>query len=193
MKIEKKKLTDLKPLEKNVRNHGDAQIREMVRAVKAFGQTRPMVVDEEGHVLIGNCLYSALVQMGSKTGECYVVKGLSEATKKKMILSDNKIYRLGTDNFDVINDFLTDIAKGGDFEIPGFDADIVEKLVADIENIDEQVNTYGTVDATAYAPSTENDRGSQAPLAPPELADSDNPQGRQYIICPKCGELIYLD
>lgn len=190
MKIEKKKLSELKPLEKNVRYHGDAQVKEMVRAVEQFGQTRPMVVDEEGNVLIGNCLYAALVQMKRKDGECLVVKGLTSTQKKKLVLSDNKLYRLGTDNFDTINDFLKDIAKEGDFEIPGFDADIVKRLVSDIQGIDLQVQDYGKVDVQSFTPNEE----TQTPLAPPnESTVEDSPQSRQFIVCPKCGEVIYLD
>lgn len=193
MKIEKKKLTDLKPLDRNVRNHGDAQVKEMVRSINQFGQTRPMVVDEEGEVLIGNCLYAALVQMGKKDGECFVVKGLSPTQKKKLVLSDNKLYRLGTDNFDVINDFLKDVAKDGDFEIPGFDSDIVKRLVDDIQGIDIQVQEYGKVDTEAFTPSNKEEP-MQSPLAPPnESTVEESPQSRQFVICPKCGELIYLD
>ena len=46
MKIVKIELSKLKPLEKNVRNHSDIQVKEFVRALKQFGQTRPFVLDE---------------------------------------------------------------------------------------------------------------------------------------------------
>lgn len=193
MKIEKRKLSDLKPLDKNVRNHGDAQIREMKRAIEQFGQTRPFVIDEKGNILVGNCMYLAVSQMGTKTVDCLVLDGLSEVQKKKLILSDNKIYRLGTDNFDTINDFLKDVASAGDFEIPGFDADIVKRLVSDIQGIDIQVQDYGKLDGGSFAPPDENDPISHPNIAPPESTVEDSPQSRQFIVCPKCGELIYLD
>ena len=37
-----------------------AQIKEMIRSLNQFGQTRPMVVDEQGNILVGNGLYMAL-------------------------------------------------------------------------------------------------------------------------------------
>ena len=63
MKLEVVKLSDLKPLEKNVRKHNDKQIDELVKSVEQFGQTRAMVIDEDNNILIGNGLYFALVKM----------------------------------------------------------------------------------------------------------------------------------
>ena len=46
MKIENVRVSELKPLEKNVRKHSDKQIEEMIRSVQQFGQTRAIVIDE---------------------------------------------------------------------------------------------------------------------------------------------------
>ena len=66
MKIQKVKLHDLKPLEKNVRKHTDTQINELMRSVKQFGQTRAIVLDENNNILIGNGLYEALKRAGAE-------------------------------------------------------------------------------------------------------------------------------
>lgn len=60
MKTVTKKLSQLRPLEKNVRKHNDKQISEYVRSLKMFGQLRPMVVDETGTILVGNGMYEAM-------------------------------------------------------------------------------------------------------------------------------------
>ena len=65
MKLEVVKLSDLKPLENNVRKHNDKQIDELVKSVEQFGQTRAMVIDEDNNILIGNGLYFALVKYTS--------------------------------------------------------------------------------------------------------------------------------
>ena len=132
MKIEKVQLGLLKPLEENVRNHSEAQIKEMIRSLNQFGQTRPMVVDEQGNILVGNGLYMALKERGDNEADVYRITGLTETQKKKLVLTDNKVYSLGTDNYAVIDDFLKDITiEAGDFDIAGFDEDMLKSMAAD--------------------------------------------------------------
>ena len=119
MKLEVVKLSDLKPLENNVRKHSDKQIDELIKSVEQFGQTRAMVIDEDNNILIGNGLYFALLKMNKPDAQCYRKTGLTEVQKKKLILSDNKIYGLGSDDYEQINNYIQEITKIGDFEIAG--------------------------------------------------------------------------
>ena len=64
MQIIKKYLEQLKPLVENVRKHNPAQIKEMMRSLDQFGQTRPMVVDEDGNILVGNGRHMAMAERG---------------------------------------------------------------------------------------------------------------------------------
>ena len=64
MKIVSKKLSELHPIEKNIRRHPEKQIKEYVRSVEMFGQIKPLTVDENGTILVGNGLYEALKLMG---------------------------------------------------------------------------------------------------------------------------------
>ena len=59
MKVIKKPLTELRRPERNVRMHTDKQLKEFRRSVEMFGQIRPIVVDEDGVILAGNCCPSA--------------------------------------------------------------------------------------------------------------------------------------
>ena len=91
MKIVRKKLSELKPAERNVRIHSEKQVKEFVRSLESFGQIRPIVIDEDNTILAGNGLYAALMAKGESSADCYVVTGLSETEKKKLMLADNKI------------------------------------------------------------------------------------------------------
>ena len=90
MKVTKKPLSDLRRPERNVRMHTDKQLKEFRRSVEMFGQIRPIVVDEAGVILAGNGLYETLLSMGHTEADCYVVSGLTEAQKKKLMLADNR-------------------------------------------------------------------------------------------------------
>ena len=85
MKVIKKPLTELRRPDRNVRMHTDKQLKEFRRSVEMFGQIRPIVVDENGVILAGNGLYETLLSLGRTEADCYVVSGLTEAEKKKLI------------------------------------------------------------------------------------------------------------
>ncbi|MGN0444229.1 MAG: ParB/Srx family N-terminal domain-containing protein [Acutalibacteraceae bacterium] len=202
MKIVKIKLSELKRPEKNVRMHSDKQIEEFKRSVKMFGQIRPIVVDENNVMLAGNGLYETLVALEYTEADCYVVKGLSENEKKKLMLADNRIFNLGVDDLAAFDEIIKELA--GDFDIPGYDDDLLQTLIADSEDVDEMMSDYGTlteekkeeIKSNAVIYEDDNaERGSTEPIRAVEH-NSDEPSSSDndanYIICPHCGEKIWL-
>ena len=224
MKEVTKKLSELKRPKHNVRIHGDQQIKEYIRSVEMFGQIRPLVVDEDGVVLAGNGLWTALEQMGRTTAKCYVVKGLSEAGKKKLMLVDNKIFDLGVNSQQAFDDILKEL--DGDIDIPGYDPELLSTLSASLAVATEKINDYGKFSNEAVekmnqqpnqdpAPASSNSpsEGEGAPVSdntaePPtgeamaqegeatgqeyEAEVQTDEEGREFIICPCCGEKIWL-
>lgn len=211
MKIVKKKLSDLHPLEKNVRRHSQTQINEYVRSLEKFEQLRPLVIDENGVIWIGNGMFEAMKAMGWEYAECEVRTGLSENDKKKMMLADNRIYELGMTDTDVFDEIIRSL--DGDVDVPGWPADLLETLNASVQEVNEMVDSYGSYqpeDLARYnerraapreAPSGEL---QQAPAPPQPVAQvsaypeteaagetPEAPAGR-FIICPRCGERILI-
>lgn len=209
MNIISMKLSDLKPLEKNVRRHYDNQIKEMIRSVKQFGQTRAIVIDEENNILIGNGLYLALKEMGVEDVDCFRKDGLSEKEKKKLILTDNKVYSLGLDNYETINEFVNEIAMDGDFDIAGFDEEVIRQMTRDLEGVENDVMEYGKVDPkptparkeievipvqNIHSEAVTDKSDEQIPTEKHfDAPQEEQEQPRKSIICPCCGEVIYLD
>lgn len=205
MKLEVVKLSDLKPLEKNVRKHNDKQIDELIKSVEQFGQTRAMVIDEDNNILIGNGLYFALVKMNKAEVQCYRKTGLSEIEKKKLILSDNKIYGLGSDDYEEINNYIQEITGMGDFEIAGYDKFILEQMTATDEQVEEAIKNYGTITDTKFIQeepkqeinNTYIEKEPEIKNEPVTMVTETNvgaeKNEKKYIICPSCGEMIYLD
>ena len=201
-----KKLSELKHPELNVRLHGDRQIKEFIRSIEMFGQIRPLVIDENGVVLAGNGLMLALEQMGAETADCYVVNELSENQKKKLMLVDNKIFDLGE--------------LDGDIDIPGYDEELLKALIADTKEAQEIIDDYGkfsdarkeqmeSEDAPppqttaeqqeaqesasgAAADTNTPGAGENAPQGAAEPSASGEEDGRRYVVCPKCGEKIWV-
>lgn len=209
MEIITMKLVDLVKPEKNVRIHTEQQLKEFQRSVKMFGQIRPIVVDENNVILAGNGLYETLIAMGKETADVYKYDNLTENQKKKLMIADNKIFSLGIENLDTLNSFLEDLQ--GDLDIPGFDEDILKQMVSEAEDVTEKLSEYGTLDDEEIQSIKESGERKeqqiqkaeeeQATPAPQPIAQpqqeipedsEDTTEVKKFVICPKCGEKIWL-
>lgn len=207
MKIVSKKLTDLHPIEKNIRRHPEKQIKEYVRSVEMFGQTKPLVIDEEGTILIGNGLYEALKVMGKDKADCNVMTGLTEKQKKKLMLADNRVYELGFTDTGIFDEIIKEL--DGDIDVPGWDADLLEMLNSSVQDANEMVANYGTFSAEEVETVNSTERvdhsepsAAAAPSPAPAAAEQDTGNDdntenagatvERYITCPHCGERICL-
>ncbi len=200
MQVTKLPLSELKRPERNTRMHTDKQIAEFKRSVEMFGQIRPIVVDENYVMLAGNGLYDTLLAMGRTEADCYVVTGLSEKEKKKLMLADNRIFDLGVDDMDAFDALIAEL--GDDLDVPGYDEELLQSLIADSEEIDEIMSSYGLVDdgkkeelaSAAETYRKEEAARETAPAAPDTNVghtEECQPVGK-YVVCPKCGEKIWL-
>lgn len=204
MKIEIIKLDELKPLEKNVRKHNENQLKELIRSLNQFGQTRAIIIDEDNNILIGNGLYLAMRKNGDTSAECSRVIGLSDTQKKKLVLSDNRIYALGADDYANIEDFINEISLAGDFDIAGFDESVIREMTREMDEVSADVKAYGLIpeDKRKEEPqstTTENQQvANPNPVTPHAQPEQQNPMFveeriRKSVVCPSCGELIYID
>ena len=196
MNVQKIKLHDLKPLEVNVRKHGENQIKELIRSVEQFGQTRAIVVDDENNILIGNGLHAAMVKAGYT--ECFIYRktGLSETEKKKLILADNKTYSLGADDYENIEVYLAEITASGDFNIAGFDEEVLRNLMRDADEILEDVQNYGVLAPDVVEKKLDRaERVENTPVQQNNFIAQSEPESEPVptVLCPNCGECIPLD
>lgn len=198
MDIVKKLLANLHAPARNIRKHTDKQISEYVRSLQMFGQIKPVVVDECGEIIAGNGLYQALLRMGATECDCYVIPRLTSAQKKKLMLADNRVYELGVTDMDAFNEIIREL--GGDIDVPGWDADLLEMINASLPEVEEIVENYGIFDQGEIdavnrrqreAHTTAAESPAQSKPAPSEEA-APVAQVSRVIVCPKCGERICL-
>ena len=202
MTVVRKPLSELRRPDRNVRMHTDKQLKEFQRSVEMFGQIRPIVVDEAGVILAGNGLYETLVQMGASEADCYVVSGLTEAQKKKLMLADNRVFDLGVDDLAALDAFVLELKD--DLDIPGFEEDLLRAMVMEADEAAATLSEYGTIDedrveeirdAKERVEAQEEAAAQKAveyiPPKPEEREGQPEPT-RRFILCPKCGERIWL-
>lgn len=177
------------------------------------GVTRYSPLSDWSHeaILAGNGLYETLLRMGEKQALVYKYDDLTESQKKKLMIADNKIFSLGIENLDTLNEFLEEL--NGDLDIPGFDEEILKQMVADADEVTEKISEYGTLDEEEIQQIKEaNEKREQKELEfaseeekaiaqtylPQQggqsatMESQESAETRRFVICPKCGEQIWL-
>ncbi len=187
--------------ERNVRKHPKKQIEALKESYELFGQYRPLVVDSDGVILVGNGMHRALKELGVPTVEVkYLPPDFPEDMKKKLMLADNKTQSIGFDDLQVVEEFISELS---DFDIPGFDSDILEDLYGD----DDPLDDYGVLpqERVAQISTTAERREDEPPMTKQEItekleprADLERPEinaaelhSANYITCPNCGMKIW--
>jgi len=130
MKIEQRMLKDVRPYENNPRINDDA-VAAVVASIREFGFRQPIVVDEEGVIIVGHTRYKAAQQLGIEKVPVHVAKGLSPAQVKAYRIADNQTATLAEWNYDLLPIELADL-QGLDFDLDllGFDTDELAKILS---------------------------------------------------------------
>lgn len=187
MQIEAVAIAALRPPPRNTRRHPEAQITEFCRALLMFGQTRPIVIDEEGTVLAGNGLVEAAKKLEWSEVQAIRMLGLSDTDKSKLILSDNKIFQMGVDDYDAIKSVLGSL---GDYDVPGFDEELLKGLIGNVDQLTESFTTnYGTLSPSEIAAAqgrTIPAGSTQTNGAAPNGAHAGNGAAPRIVVCPHC-------
>lgn len=211
------KISELIQSERNIRMHTEQQLKEFERSVKMFGQIRPIVVDENNCILAGNGLYETFVRMGIEEAKVYKFDNLNENQKKKLMIADNRIYALGVDDLESMNEILSELV--GDLDVPGFDEEMLTQMMADEDEITEVISEYGKLDKEEVTMIREQGERKEATIQkrmeaqntskvlvgvePPAANTSFQPneavpemeerqEMQRFVTCPKCGERIWL-
>src|ERR1700675_3494814 len=82
---------ELKANPRNARTHSKKQIRQIADSIVAYGFTVPLLIDENAMIIAGHGRLAAAKLLGLSKVPVIVLKGLSEAKKRALLLADNKI------------------------------------------------------------------------------------------------------
>ena len=116
MEIIMRKVSELTPYDKNAKKHDDTQIANVANSIKRFGWQQPIVIDEQGVVVIGHCRLLAAKKLGLKQVPVTVASGLTQDEIKELRIADNKTNESPWDF-----GMLAEDIEGLDFE--GFELD----------------------------------------------------------------------
>jgi hypothetical protein len=184
-------ISTLKTPDKNTRIHPEKQVMEMRRSLKKWGQYKNIVIDENNLVLAGNGLVEAMKAEGMKKAYAMVLYDLSENEKKKLMMADNKTAGLGIDNLANIEEIISEL--DGDFDIPGFDDEVLNSINAASDEISAALEDYGKASDDNLAEiEAHTSTNEEVPGEDETEADNETFAGKSPRTCPKCGAEIWL-
>ena len=112
MQLVTKKLSEVRPYERNPRKNADA-VAAVVESIRQCSYVAPIIIDEDGVILAGHTRYRALKRLKQKEAEFIVKEGLTEEQKRKYRLLDNKTGELATWDLDLLEGELEGLDFGG--------------------------------------------------------------------------------
>lgn len=129
MQIETWPIDRPQPYDKNPRLNDDA-VEAVARSIQEFGFRQPIVVDEDGVVIIGHTRLKAAKKLGLMEVPVHVARGLAPEKVKALRLADNKTAELAEWNLELLPIELAEL-QGMDFDLGllGFDQDELAKLL----------------------------------------------------------------
>lgn len=121
MTITEAPIKNLRPYAKNAKKHDAKQIANVANSIRRFGWQQPIVVDDDGVVVIGHCRLLAAKKLGMETVPVTVASGLTEEEIRELRIADNKTNESPWDL-----DLLAEDLRGLSFD--GFDFDLPEMV-----------------------------------------------------------------
>lgn len=115
-KVEKWPISNLIPAAANARTHSPAQIDEIAAAIRQWGFTTAILVDEQGRIIAGHGRVLAAEKLGLKRVPVMVAKGWTEDQKRAYQIADNKIALNSDWDAETLKAEVTEL-QGSDFDL----------------------------------------------------------------------------
>jgi DNA modification methylase len=134
MQVELRNVADIKLYPHNPRRN-DHAVAAVAASIREFGFRQPLVVDEDGMIVVGSTRYKAALQLGLEQVPVHVATGLSPAQLKAYRIADNKTAELADWDDTMLVQELADLQKlDFDLDVVGFSAEELQELFqAEIE------------------------------------------------------------
>ena len=129
-RLERWPIERLIPYANNARLHSEADIDKLADAIRKWGWTMPVLVDEEGNLLAGHGRIAAAPRAGVTSIPVIVARGWSEEEKRAYRLADNQLAARASWHPDLLGHELQELGFGGfDLGLTGFEPDQLETIL----------------------------------------------------------------
>ena len=149
--IVQRQRTSLKPYENNPRTHSEAQVDRLVRSLKEFGFTNPVLIDENLNVVAGHGRLLAAEILNLEKVPTISLEHLTEDQRKAYVIADNQLALASGWDDDLLQAELVSLADAGfdltvlgwGDELPTFGEEIdLSALDDDDDEDDEDLSSF---------------------------------------------------
>lgn len=123
-------VADLQGYKGNARQHGEEQIAALMKSIKSFGFTAPVMIDDEGIIIAGHGRVEAAKRLHYTTVPCIRLSNLSKAQQKAYVIADNQLASMATWDWDMLSSEIDNL-KDEDFDIGllGFTKEQIDEMI----------------------------------------------------------------
>src|SRR5271166_2002172 len=123
MHVEMRPIAGIRPYENNPRLN-DAAVDAVAASIRQFGFRQPIVVDEQGVIIVGHTRYKAALKLGLTEVPVHGAVGLTPAQARAYRIADNQTATLSSWDDDKLPLELMALQQEGfDLDLTGFSAD----------------------------------------------------------------------
>ena len=154
MQVDSWPIERVKPYENNPRIVDEA-VEPVARSIQEFGWRQPLVVDEEGVLIVGHVRLLAARKLGLKEVPVHVATGLSPERVRAYRIADNKTGELAKWDLEILPIELNELREGGfDMGVLAFDDEELGKLLSEAGGVKEGLTDPDDVPAPPDDPVT---------------------------------------
>jgi DNA modification methylase len=129
MQVDTRLIESIIPYDKNPRVN-EPGVDAVAASISEFGFRQPIVVDEQGVIIVGHTRYKAALKLGMKEVPVHVAVGLSAAQAKAYRIADNQTASLSQWDDSLLPLELTELqGMNFDLSLTGFSADELLRLL----------------------------------------------------------------
>lgn len=131
MRVQFKKLADIRPYENNPRKNSHA-IEAIAASIREFGFRQPIVVDGDGTIIVGHTRYFAAQNAGLDNAPVHVAIDLTPDQVRAYRIADNKLGELAEWDFEQLSAELKQLQLTDlDLNLLGFASDELAQLLGE--------------------------------------------------------------
>jgi DNA modification methylase len=142
LRINYRRVGDLKPYSNNARTHSKSQIRKIAESIRSFGFTNPILIDKENTIIAGHGRVEGAKILGLAQVPTIRLESLTPAQVRAYVIADNRLAEEAGWNKEILKIELQHLILDDEIDISltGFE-------IAEVDLVLQEVNKADEVDA----------------------------------------------
>jgi DNA modification methylase len=190
-------ISTLKPRSTNPRTHSQKQITQIANAIRQFGFTNPVLVDDSNGILAGHGRVEAAKEVGLTQVPTVRLSGMTEAEIRAYVIADNKIAENAGWDRNLLGlelQYLTELQVDFDVTLTGFEWPEIDILIGELSPAADDNDPADEIIEPAPGPAVSRP-GDIWQIGQHRLicADSTKAESYQALLGPERAQMVFTD